>query len=209
MTIQLVPAESGHNFAGDPFYADGQAVILQLNRIEQLPAGEPWQQVIQGNSCRSRHYHATITPLARRTPIGMMQAPKNGERADVPTRVSVPTRALPRLGNMLVDAVLRPRSIEICHVLCEDICADTAPVRLTQDQDVVEACTADLAQQTFADHVRPWRRDRCWEHRTRGADCTSRNVRTLRRVVVAAARVRRVTAWRRRAELLSDPCSRR
>lgn len=28
--IQLVPAESGHNFDGDPFYTDGQAVVLYL-----------------------------------------------------------------------------------------------------------------------------------------------------------------------------------
>jgi undecaprenyl-diphosphatase len=30
-TIQLVPAESGHNFDGDPFVTDGQAVILSLS----------------------------------------------------------------------------------------------------------------------------------------------------------------------------------
>ncbi len=29
-TIQLVPPEHGHNFAGDPFYTEGQAVILDL-----------------------------------------------------------------------------------------------------------------------------------------------------------------------------------
>jgi LssY C-terminus len=29
-TIPLVPAESGHNFDGDPFHTDGQAVILWL-----------------------------------------------------------------------------------------------------------------------------------------------------------------------------------
>jgi undecaprenyl-diphosphatase len=28
--IQLVPAESGHNFVGDPFFTDGQAVVLYL-----------------------------------------------------------------------------------------------------------------------------------------------------------------------------------
>jgi membrane-associated phospholipid phosphatase len=29
-TIQLVPAQSGHNFAGDPFFTDGDAVIVRL-----------------------------------------------------------------------------------------------------------------------------------------------------------------------------------
>jgi hypothetical protein len=30
-TIQLVPPESGHNFDGDPFHTDGQAVIVHLS----------------------------------------------------------------------------------------------------------------------------------------------------------------------------------
>jgi hypothetical protein len=29
-SVQLVPPESGHNFAGDPFHTDGVAVILYL-----------------------------------------------------------------------------------------------------------------------------------------------------------------------------------
>ncbi len=29
-TLQLVPRESGHNYSGDPFFTDGQAVILWI-----------------------------------------------------------------------------------------------------------------------------------------------------------------------------------
>ncbi len=31
VTLRLVPSESGHNFDGDPFFTDGEAVILWLS----------------------------------------------------------------------------------------------------------------------------------------------------------------------------------
>jgi membrane-associated phospholipid phosphatase len=36
-TIQLVPPESGHNFGGDPFFTDGQAIILVFSQ-PHIPA---------------------------------------------------------------------------------------------------------------------------------------------------------------------------
>ncbi len=56
---------------------------------------------------------------------------------------------IPRFRNVLVDALVRSRPIEIPHVLAED----TPQVRFAEDQYMVEAFTPDAPQQAFADRV--------------------------------------------------------
>ena len=78
-------------------------------------------------------------------------------------------------------------------------------VSFAHDEDVVEACAPDTAEQSFADRVRAWCLDRRSEHLDPGSDCDSLEVRPVLRIVVTNQILRDFPKGHRIAELLRDP----
>ena len=101
----------------------------------------------------------------------------------------------------LVDALMRPRAIEIPHVLLEDM----SQVPFAHEQDVIEAFTTNAAQQSFADGVRAWCPYRRPEHLDPAPDRNSLKVVTVLGIVVANEILRPSAERRCLPQLLSDP----
>ena len=87
-------------------------------------------------------------------------------------------------GYGLLDALMRPRLVEVGDVLLEN----TAQVLLAQEQDVIEALTAHAPEEAFADRIRTRCLDRCAQHLDPGSRGDGSEVRT----VVLATRVIRL-----------------
>ncbi len=118
-----------------------------------------------------------------------MEATENWEGNDRTIAANSRTWTRFAFWNPLIDALMRPRAIEIRRVLLED----TSQVRFVHEQNVIEAFTPHTPQKAFTDRVRSWSPDRCPQHlnpaacRHRG-EVWTKPVAHTRRVSVAVAR---------------------
>ena len=72
----------------------------------------------------------------------MMEAAKHWKGNDIPTCVNSLNRAFAWLGNTLVDALVRPRAIEVLHILL----GHAPQVHLADNQKMIKTVAADAAQ---------------------------------------------------------------
>ncbi len=133
--------------------------------------------------------------------ILVMEATKNWEDNDV---LAVAT---PRIGklftcwNSLVGTLMRPRAVEIRHILAQD----TPQLSLADDHDVVETFTPDAAKQSLTDGIRSWCFDRRSQYLDPAAQRDSLEVLTILRVIIPDQVVGRLAEGCRRTQLLSNP----
>jgi hypothetical protein len=133
--------------------------------------------------------------------IRVMQTAQHQEGNDLRPTIHRTSCCRPRFRNMLVDALVRARAIEIRHVLGED----TPQVRFAEDQHMVEAFTPDAPHQAFADRIRAGCLDRRSEHLDATADRHCTEVCAILGVIVSDQKPRRISKRRGLAQLLRDP----
>ncbi len=129
-----------------------------------------------------------------------MQATENweGSHFSHSTRVS---SVLLRIWNSLVDALMRPSTVEILHVLAQH----TSQMSLTDDHHVVEAVAPNASEQSLANRICTWRFDRCSQHLNRASCCDSLEMRAIFCIIIPDQICRRLTEGCCLTELLSNP----
>ena len=126
-------------------------------------------------------------------PILVMQAAQNRECGDVSGALGWRNWYALRMGHVLVDALMRPRTVEVRHIGAED-----APqTRLAHHQDVVQAFAPYTSEQPLTDRIRTWSFDRRGEHLYPCSHRDGIEVRPIVRIIVLDQVFRRLTKGRR------------
>ena len=86
-----------------------------------------------------------------------MEATKNWEGDEVLAVATLRIGKLLTFWYSLVDPLMRPRAVEIPHILAQD----TPQMSLADDPDVVEAFATNTPQQSFADGESTSKREFC------------------------------------------------
>jgi hypothetical protein len=103
--------------------------------------------------------------------------------------------------DLLLDALMRPGSIEVLNIGVKD----TVQLLLLQDEKVIETLSTDTAQKAFTDRIGSWCMGRRGEHRDAAGCGHARETGSKLVIPITNEIVRRLSIRSRLPQLLGGP----
>ena len=133
--------------------------------------------------------------------IVMMKAAEDGKGDDPAHLANWPTSSRFRFWDTLINALMRPRPVEVRHILLEH-----APqMSFTHDEQVIEAFASNAPQQPLANGIRPRCFDWGSQHLDPTSPCDGLEVRAILRIIISDQIRWRDAVGCGLAQLLSTP----